>query len=745
MRIARVQRLDGSYQDITAYEPGEFPWKQVSKLARKSRRKARKGMSILNAFGTFDIETSTVNKPDKNAFMYHWQMCIGGIPVYGRTWEEWTSLMQKAIDVLELSDTRKLVIYVHNLGFEFQFMRDFLQKKLGGFEGFYINKRKPLSVRLAGMIEFRCSYKLTNMSLERACDFEKGVEIGKQSGNLDYRKLRTPFTPLTDQEFAYCIADVVSLYQLIERRLINEGDDLDSIPLTSTGYVRRDCRRSTEKDKGYREFFKSLTMTPEVYTLLKEAARGGDTHANRRLSGKMLSGIDSFDVQSSYPAQLKMKQFPMTKFTPYGDVNSKEEFDTLLREHACLFRSAFENIRLKREIAMPYISSDKCSHLLGARYDNGRVLQADALLMTVTDVDFRLLERQYEWDGMYISDMHIADYGYLPESILQVVDKYFRLKTELKGEIAKAKNAGDKELLADLEYEYGKSKNRLNAIFGMMYTDPVRTQIVFEGGEWKEERPDIEEALDKYYASRNSFLYYPWGVWTTAHAREHLADLVEITGQDTTAYCDTDSSKCYADDRIRAAVAAKNKEIMALAESRAAYCEYDGVRYYMGIYEHEAYYDRFKTLGAKKYVYEEGGILHVTISGVNKAKAPDELGKIDSFEPGFIFHDAGGLEMTYIDSYIRDITVNGQTFTSGSAIAATDGTYEIGITDEYAEVIGYNTYLDIDKGCICTPFKTKKERKKQHEETGRKCKGEHKWEHTGKELHGGKGVRYTAN
>lgn len=696
MRSCKVQRLDGRAQEVTAYSPDEFPWERVSKIAHKSRRKSRKGTATLVTYGTFDIETTTVTCPDKDAFMYHWQMTVGGIPVYGRYWDEWMEFLNELVERLELSESRKFVIYVHNLAFEFQFMRDFLEK-MGGFDGFYIDKRKPLSIRCSNGIEFRCSWKLTNMSLERACGFERGVEIGKQSGTLNYRKIRTPRTELSDTEFAYCIADVLSLHQLIECRLKNERDDLDTIPLTSTGYVRRDCRRSTEREEGYRELFKSLTMTKEVYLLLKEAARGGDTHANRRLSGRILEDMDSFDVQSSYPAQLKMKRFPMTKFVPYGDVESPEELERLLDAKACLFRVAFGGLRLKDEYAMPYISQDKASACVKGIFDNGRVLRAETLLLTVTDIDYKLIRRQYVWDEMYVSDMHVAEYGYLPESILAVVDKYFQLKTQLKGELAKAKAAGDLERIADLEYEYGKSKNRLNAIFGMMYTDPVRETVTLSGSEWTVETPDIEEALEKYYKSRNSFLYYPWGVWTTAHAREHLADLVDMTGQDTTAYCDTDSSKCHADEEIRARVDSKNQEIMAMAQERGAYCDYDGTRYYMGIYEYEGHYDRFKTLGAKKYVYEKGGELHVTISGVAKASAPHELGRIENFVPGFTFYKAGGNTLTYIDSFARDISVNGCMFLSGSAVAVEDSTYEIGITEEYAEVIGYNPYLDIEQ------------------------------------------------
>ena len=104
-------------------------------------------------------------------------------------------------------------------------------------------------------------------------------------------------------------------------------------------------------------------------------------------------------------------------------------------------------------------------------------------------------------------------------------------------------------------------------------------------------------------------------------------------------------------------------------------------------------------LWAKKYVYEDEKGLHVTISGVNKKLGAKELKTIDNFVPGFVFKDAGGLTLYYNDAEqgIHQITVNGCTMTTASNIGMIDSTYEIGITGEYAELIGYNIYYDIDK------------------------------------------------
>ena len=693
MRIAHIKRADGNVDRVTALELSEFPFFQVPELTRHARHKK---ITYLKAFMTFDIETSTI-WPDKNrlpeGFMYHWQADIAGVVVYGRRWEEWLELMQELSDWLELNEERRMVCYIHNAAYEFQFIRDLLKDDLGGFEVFATGKRKPIYIMCGAGFEFRCSYNLTNMNLERACQNELGVIHPKAAGDLDYKKIRTADTYLTDTEFGYCISDVVSLYELIERRLINEGDTLDSIPLTSTGYVRRECRNACRKNKHYRDrVFIKQKMTPQVYTLLKEAGRGGNTHANRFMSSRIWPEVSSYDVQSSYPAMIELKPYPCTKFSYYGDVETGEEFRQLLSDYACLFRIILTDVEVLPSVTMPYIPTAKLlSHGKG-RFDNGRVLEMTWLSMTVTDIDWKIIRAQYKYSSLSISDMHIAKYGPLPKELRDQVLVYFQQKTELKGQI---KKANDPEEIARLKYLYGKSKNRINGVFGMTYTDPVRTKILInDNGEWKEERPEIEEALEKFYKSRNNFLVYSWGVWTTAWARLHLQELLDITG-DETIYCDTDSSKAIVTPEIAAKIEEKNRQIEAECERLGAYADYDGERYYLGVYECETKdkpYKNFKTLGAKKYCYTDDEGFHITIAGVQKELGAHEMENIDNCRPGFIFRDAGGRTLYYNDTEKHYITVDRCTMLTASNIGMVDSTYELGITGEYAELLGLNVY-----------------------------------------------------
>lgn len=712
MRLACIKRFDGGEDVIETYNIHDFPYENLNTKALTCKHK-KKPKYLVYTFATFDIETTTIDNGTDTpyGFMYHWQMDVGGYVVTGRRWEEWIKFMLKLVEIFKTDETRNFVVYIHNEAFEFQFIRDFLNAYFDGFHVFATQRRKPIYVTTGNGIQFRCSYKLTNMALKKAVENELGVVHCKAAGDLDYRIIRTADTPLDDTEFGYCVSDVVCLYELIERRLINEHDNLESIPMTSTGYVRRDCRNSCRKDEDYREEFLKQEMSESVYKLLLEAGRGGNTHANRYMSGRVWHDVDSFDVASSYPAQMFLRKFPVSKFTPYGEIESMTELDSLLSEYACLFRVIFTGLEVRDNIGMPYIAISKATaHSKNVTLDNGRVLSVinredrendrGYLALTLTDVDFQIIKEQYTWDEMSISDFHIATYGYLPEALLSQVMAYFKAKTELKDKIKEAEERGDEEEAANLAYLYAKSKNRLNGIFGMCYTNPVHNVIsINDDGEWIEETPEIADALKKYWKSRNSFLVYAWGVWITAWARRHLEDLFNALGQDKVIYGDTDSGKAVDVDISK--IDALNAKVKALADKRGAYCDYNGTRYYMGVYEHENKIPiaKFKTLGAKKYVYEDEKGLHVTISGVNKKLGAKELGSIENFMPGYIFKEAGGLTLYYNDAEqgIHQITVDGCTMTTASNIGMIDSTYEIGITSEYAELIGYNIYYDIDK------------------------------------------------
>lgn len=723
MEFVEIENKQGERESVPVYSVQDFPWDQVNPIAMSSRSGGRDRIGYMLEYMTFDIETTTrrgrrtkkgewIVKP--SAFMWHWQACLGGICVFGRRWEEFFEFCGEISRRFKLGERKRLVCYVHNLAFEFAFLYPFLAEQFGGYQLFATGSHKPVKVTCGNGIEFRCSYKLSNMSLYNFTKTELYCPYVKAWGDLDYKKIRTADSPVTAEEKGYNLIDVLGLYHAIKSLMQSERDNVTTIPLTSTGYVRRIARRNCRKYPDYRKkVFNKVKVTWPVYQLLKEESRGGNTHANRWLAGRIIDLVDSYDYVSEYPAQMLLHDFPMSQFSPYGDIESEAELNALCEEKAVLFRVTFEHLHVKDGVAMPYLPISKAWFKSGkVEGDNGRLLISHGIVSyTFNEIDWAIVREQYDWDGMIIQDVRCAKKGPLPEPIRDTVKQFFAIKCELKAlkeELGKVLESGQATAAQIdeynlLEYKYGKIKNKLNGIFGMMFQDPVILQNVMDAvGKWKEtpgEKTE-EQLLDKYNNSRNSFLCYAWGCWVTAYGRLMLHKLQGCarSGDLSTAiYSDTDSVKAYLWDM--AALDALNAWIKARCEERGAYYDHkDGTREYMGVAEHDGTAKRFITMGAKKYAYiDKKDLLHVTVSGVSTAKAPGEmvgagakeLGSIERFRVGFKFKAAGGSEIWYGHDEPHYITVKGCRMLTASYAAVLDGTYTLSLTPEYSDLIGY--------------------------------------------------------
>lgn len=668
MKTIQVETINGIVER-NVYNIKEIPWHEYA--LEKTLRKHN--TDYLNLVATYDIETTTLPYNDRYyAFMYHWQFCIGEHVIFGRRWEEFTFLIDYMMNKLLLSKGRKLVIYVHNLGFEYQFMKRFFKWS----DLMCSSNGSIMKVCMNGCIEWRCSAKLSNMSLEKFCENSEGVTFYKLSGDkYDYNKLRTPDTPMEMYELGYCYNDVYGLKQCIDYRLKN--DDITTIPLTSTGYVRRTAREYMRRNKRNRTLFEDTKLNLDLYTLFTEIFRGGDTHANYKYANQVLDDIQSFDMQSAYPACMLMDKYPMT---PFIKVN-EDKFTRDWTGYTLIFRCIFINIRFRGKHGAPYIplSKTKGTKRNERVVDNGRILQASILQISLTDIDFDIIKNDYEWDSYYIKDLYVSQLGDLPPEFKTVVLEYFKKKTELKG-------------IIEHIYEYMKSKNELNSLYGMMVTAILRNIFYVDENGNIQEREDTdktpEQLIEEYYKSRNSFLPYQWGVYVTANCRKRLHEGISIMGK-YHVYNDTDSAK--GDGDFRKEFQELNKKTIAIAEANGYYA-YDkyGKKQYPGIWEHECTYRKFITLGSKKYLVEtEDGKIESTIAGVSK-KAGQMFFKehgMEAFKIGTTIPNSGHLIAYYNEDDIHNITVEGCTFQSASNVALVDGGYTIGVTNEYLDLL----------------------------------------------------------
>ena len=669
---------------------------------------------------SFDIETSSFKAYDdkgneiKCATMYIWQFGLNGSVIYGRTWNEFFDLITIIQRSLEIDEYKHLIIYVHNLGYEFQFIKDWIKWD----KVFAIKQRRPVYA-IAGVFEFRCSLLLSNYALAYiGNNLLYKYPMEKKVGDLDYSLIRHSKTPLTPSELGYCVNDVKVVMCYIQQKIEEDGD-ITKIPLTNTGYVREYCRNwcfdgeaktifdKEKHKKEYHRLMKSLTISSDAeYYQMERAFAGGFTHASALHANQLLHNVGSADLTSDYPFQMVAKYFPMTSFRFIGRVENNDLFNFYLRNYCCLFDVTFKNLKPAVTFENP-ISRSRCVIDEGFPFttNNGRIVKATRLTTTVTELDWETIYKFYTWDEVQIFNMRIADRGYLPKELILAILNLYAKKTELKG-------------VEDKDVEYMVSKNMLNSSFGMMVTAIIREEFDFSNA-WHRTPPDIASQLDSYNSGYNRFLYYGWGVWVTAHARHSLFRAI-YEFEDDYVYADTDSIKGLNFESHKKFFDDYNYEVKRLLLNMCNHynipfsmCQpvnKHGEKKLIGIWEMERSYKRFKTCGAKRYMFEyDDGELSLTVSGLNKkvaipyllekyktnARVFEEFGEGLYVPPG----NTGKQTVTYIEQQqegeVMDYKGESYPFHELSSIYMEPQGYYMSILSEYNDFLKGVQYVEI--------------------------------------------------
>lgn len=696
------------YQDFDLEELNDINIGIVSKFDNYSKT-VKKYFNIESAF---DIETSSVmlENEQKFAFMYEWTFGIKdkNFICYGRTWEEFKDLCRQLQEYFLLDSEHILVVYVHNLSYEFQFMR----KYFNWLDVFAVDERKPVKALCSYGIEFRDSYILSGYSLEKLAENLVSHNIKKLVGDLDYNLTRTHITELTENELAYCNNDVEIVLAYINEQIDQYGN-ITKIPMTNTGRVRnfvKDKCYFTEKNhrkssKGkyqrYKELMNELTLTTGEYTMLKRCFMGGFTHASMLYSGKLLHDVASIDFTSSYPYVMLSEKFPMSK--PEKVNPTKEQFLKWVNDDnvGLMFVVRFKGLQSKLSFET-YLSESKCDVLENPIINNGRVFKADTVQTTITDIDFKIMYKCYTWDSIEIANVHKFYMQYLPKPILLAIVELYEKKTTLKDVSGK-------------EVEYLVNKGMLNSVYGMCVTDIVRDNISYKD-DWQHEKYTIEmmnEQIEKYNSSSNRFLYYPWGVWVTAYARKNLWNGILEIGIDY-VYSDTDSIKFLNYEKHTEYINRYNLDVERKLKKMCKFRQIEferlkpktikGVEKMIGVWDFEGIYTHFKTLGAKRYLVrsKKDEKLHLTVAGLSKQNGVEYMLRIcnNDYEKVFAnFNDdlyipeneTGKHTHTYIDStitsMIRDYQNNVVEVTALSGVHLSPCEFTLSISQQYSKFL----------------------------------------------------------
>lgn len=616
-----------------------------------------RGMLFCDNIFAFDIETtSSFLFPDgrlemfndeaeedyykdavKVSLCYLWSAAVDDNAFYGRTLE---SFRKFVTDIEIYTEGALKTCFIHNAAFEFQFMRNVFDD----MTVFARKTRKPIYFSWRNY-EFRCSYMLTRLSLVKWA-ISKELAHQKLVGDLDYNVMRTPRTRIKKKELDYSLNDVRVIVDGI-RQYKDKYGHVYNIPLTQTGVVRKEFNKLMKDEKTHHvKMSKLIPDTVSEYRELVDIFGGGLTRSNRLWTDFLAKNVTSRDATSAYPWAMVSHKFPISKFA------NTDNYKQFMNNDNYAYIIYVELFGVESKLWNTFLSRHKCEKVTNAVCDNGRILTADYIRLKTTNIDYEIIIQSYKIKKINILEFKYALCGYLNNTFRRYILSLFAAKTKYKDVIG-------------YEAIYAKSKEELNALFGMAVTKVITDEISFDG-DWNITRLTAEmfkEKTDKQKRNMSKLnLAYSHGVWIPAFQRQSLWSFVPKMDANI-LYMDTDSLKYFSEpfieklfDDYNSSVRAKQAEIaeqldVDISEFRPV--SPTGTISSLGEYTYEGTYSEFITQGAKRYAYkDDGGKIHITVSGVNKEKGAKQLKSLDEFRDGFIFdiEHCGKMIMHYNDN-----------------------------------------------------------------------------------------------
>lgn len=590
------------------------------------------------------IEFDKTKHPDyykkfmKINVLYEWTFGIEDAVIYGRNLTELKALLNQF-----MKHKCTFIIWSHNASYEFVYLCNILD-----IDDIFARKAHKIMYARCANLEFRCTYMLTRLSLE---SWGKQEHVRKMTGALEYDRIHTPNTPLTKQELRYCERDIIVMVKGLRRYQARYGN-LPTIPLTQTGEVRRDVKNLFKDDKKHHEKMTQL-LPPDAdfYNFLLQIFMGGFVHASYLYSGKLQLNVKSFDLTSAYPAEMCLSKFPST---PWQEIKpTLENYRKYNNENHSLLLEV-ELYGLDAKGFNTYIPFSKQQDIKRYRVDNGRLISAEYVKLSITNLDLDIIESMYDITDIKIKRLYMSRNAYLNKKLVMYTLERFKGKNTLSG-------------VEGMEDLYLADKQRLNSIFGLMVQKLIEYSIAFDLNAekvWTATAPDdkrINEHLDELREKPyKNFLSYSQGIFITAKVRKIICTMIAKM-DDAVLYADTDAIKFIGDyDTLFQEYNRLNEaRIKEVSKKRKIPIEYfmpidiKGNVHVLGNFEPDkgTPYQEFKTLGAKRYAYlDNKGDKHITVSGVNKEYGVKALENIDDFCNGLVFNydEAKKGMLTYI-------------------------------------------------------------------------------------------------
>lgn len=600
-------------------------WNEMDFTAFTESRSRRERHHHTPYVAAFDTETSTITMDGNQiAFMYVWQMAVENEAFYGRTWSEFKRCLQKMKNEMHLAVDYKLIVYVHNLKYDFGFYKK--EINLDGNDFVARSRRTVLKHIMDDCFEVRDSAVYTEEPLEHM-----GEEIGipKMKG-YDYSRIRHALTPLTNDELEYCEHDVLILTKYFRLEAEKLNCSIYKLALTATQKIKRGINEEFAREsRMYQNMIMSRQLKDNdhdnhILDLLKHAFFGAFNYSSQLIRGITQDNVAGIDISACYGAQCLLHPYPVGKFTPIKLPESTDDLKNNPRYagKAMLITFAAKDVSAKyADIGFLPINVHNYWQRPASDINNvasKRVLTASKLEMTLTDVDFRLFLEFYSYSAIKFVSIMASDYGDMPPYMIRSIEKTHRKKLEIQRRNNIIKSSRPLTLAEQLEYTHAKTG--VSRIYGILVQDPVRDLYT-----WDPAINDIKKEGEQKNKSQFQPVLYQWGVWVVAWARyEILRLLLRFSGTGKnfddlkTLYSDTDSLyfrfaesdieivKSY-NDMINAKISNVAKKYRLSPESLTG----------IGTLK-ITYYQQFKTTGIKQYCYVQDDVFDYRCAGLTR-------------------------------------------------------------------------------------------------------------------------------
>lgn len=625
--------------------PAEFKNK-IRNIYPQRHYNKKKYSTYYNVVCTLDIETT--NTPE-DGFAYSFAMCFNGQCVVVRYVEDLIEILSILIVKYGLHKQRRIIIFVHNLGYEHMYLTQILSQYFNRGKMLLTKARKPLFVQYDEGLEFRDSLKLFQKSLKGAT---KGLPHEKLDGDLNYKMYRTPDTPISPVEFNYIVNDVLGLYEAIRRMCINFNYNMANIPLTNTVRVVEAINKRISKDKRCMKTMSELRLNKHQLTLAYNCMSGGDTHGTRWRAGIVYEKCNSYDEKSAHPSQQLLRKFPTAPIIDLPAETSEKDLDLLISNgYGWLGLVFVSDFYIRSECPDPTVSLSKCREIHEIYgLDNGRVLASDGALIYMDSNDYQRFKEAYRYDEIFLYDGFCFSLSYLPDSYRAAIKDFYVIKES-------APEGPDRVF----------AKICVNTAFGASAQKVIRDEYeLYSDGTLDAEKitwqKNIEKMDDEAVLKKQDFRFpFLWGLWTASLSRLTLWNMLKIVGWEKCIYWDTDSCK-YEGEKIPEIDNIYNKDIIERCIDRnVVVTNRKGKTVYIGSAEdeHPAVdygYKQFTFLHSKCYAAESWNDekrcyeIETTIAGVGKKEGAAAMqGDISNLKDGLYIKVAGGNKLKYID------------------------------------------------------------------------------------------------